>query len=99
MFSYYRVWPDGTVQKSHEKPYSWKSDDFTYVDADSEEEAIRIALGEYVKDEDRLVSITEKEYLSLLEDSRMLSILKAHGVDNWNGYAEAYKEFLHGKDF
>lgn len=52
-----------------------------------------------MEDEDRLVSITEKEYLSLLEDSRMLSILEAHGVDNWNGYAEAYKEFLHGKDF
>ena len=50
-------------------------------------------------DEDELVSISRKEYVSLLEEARMLSILEAHGVDNWNGYHEAYKEFVAGKDF
>ena len=40
--SEYRVWPDYTVQESCCRPYSWMSDDFTYIDADSEEEAVRI---------------------------------------------------------
>lgn len=35
----YRVWPDGTVQEGSESPYAWKSDDFAYVDAVTEEQA------------------------------------------------------------
>lgn len=41
MFTY-RVWPDGTVQECCEEPYSWMSDDYIYIDADSEEEALQI---------------------------------------------------------
>lgn len=37
----YRVWPDYTVQESCYAPYLWMSDDFTYIDADSEEEAVK----------------------------------------------------------
>lgn len=37
---FYRVWPDGTVQDSEDRPYEWKSDDYLMVEADSEEEAL-----------------------------------------------------------
>ena len=36
----YRVWPDGTVQEGAESPYAWMSDDFEYVDATDEEQAV-----------------------------------------------------------
>lgn len=36
----YRVWPDYTVQESCCKPYPWMSDDYVYIDADDEQEAI-----------------------------------------------------------
>jgi hypothetical protein len=39
--------------------------------------------------EEETVTITLKEYESLLEDSRWLSCLEAAGVDNWNGYDHA----------
>lgn len=45
MFTY-RIWPDGTIQESHEAPYSWMSDDYIYIDADSEEEALASYFGE-----------------------------------------------------
>ena len=32
------------------------------------------------------VTISKKEYESLLEDSEKLSALEAAGVDNWEGY-------------
>lgn len=35
------------------------------------------------------VTITKKEYNSLLEDAAFLSALQAMGVDNWQGYDEA----------
>ena len=37
----YRVWPDGTVQslEDREAPYSWMSDDFLIISAQSEEDA------------------------------------------------------------
>lgn len=35
----YRVWPDGTVQEAWEPPYSWKSDDYEYVEAMGPEDA------------------------------------------------------------
>jgi hypothetical protein len=35
----YRVWPDGTVQEAWESPYSWMSDDYEYVEAESPEQA------------------------------------------------------------
>lgn len=42
MFTY-RVWPDYTIQESDERPYQWMSDDYILIDADSEEEALKIA--------------------------------------------------------
>ena len=41
MMDAYRVWPDGTVQDAEDTPYSWMSDDYTVVNAESEESAIR----------------------------------------------------------
>ena len=41
MMGAYRVWPDGTVQDAEDTPYSWMSDDYTVVNAESEESAIR----------------------------------------------------------
>lgn len=34
-----------------------------------------------------LITITQKEYLDLLEDSKQLAHLAACGVDNWDGYS------------
>lgn len=40
--------------------------------------------------EDRdTVTISKVEYYELLHDAEFLEILKAHGVDNWEGYGEA----------
>lgn len=41
MFTY-RIWPDYTIQDGDEQPYDWKSDDWMYIDADSEEDAIKL---------------------------------------------------------
>ena len=35
----------------------------------------------------KLVTITEKEYRKLLDDSRQLKWLEQNGVDNWQGYS------------
>ena len=40
----YRVWPDGTAQRTEFTPYSHMSDDFTIVYATTAEKAIRKAL-------------------------------------------------------
>ncbi len=37
------------------------------------------------------VTITKKEYDSLVEDSDFLNALQGAGVDNWEGYSEALK--------
>jgi len=43
------------------------------------------------------VTITQKEYDSLLEDSKILQALYAGGVDNWQWYDESLKD-LYGGD-
>lgn len=40
-----------------------------------------------------MVTITQKEYNSLVEDSEFLQALREAGVDNWEGYSMAF-EFL-----
>ena len=35
------------------------------------------------------ITISKKEYESLLQDSKKLSALEGAGVDNWQGYDEA----------
>lgn len=43
----YRVWPDYTVQESNEIPYTFLSDDFVLIDADSEKEALEFYMEIY----------------------------------------------------
>lgn len=35
---------------------------------------------------DKVITITQSEYDSLVEDSEFLQNLRAAGVDNWDGY-------------
>jgi hypothetical protein len=39
----YRVWPNGTVQEASSDPYPFMSDDYEYVWADDEEQALLVA--------------------------------------------------------
>lgn len=39
------------------------------------------------------ITITKKEYNSLLEDSKWLQALEGAGVDNWQGYDYAKELF------
>lgn len=39
---------------------------------------------------EKTVTITEAEYNQLLKDSEWLSCLEEAGVDNWEGYDEAF---------
>jgi hypothetical protein len=49
---------------------------------------------------EKMVTISEKEYLKLKERSAWLGYLEAAGVDNWDGYSYAYdiKLEAEGKD-
>lgn len=38
------------------------------------------------------VTLSKDEYQSLYEDSEFLHRLRAAGVDNWEGYSEAFDE-------
>lgn len=44
------------------------------------------------------VTIPQAEYDSLLEDSKILDLLRSHGVDNWNGWDYAMEEFNEEND-
>lgn len=48
--------------------------------------------------ENELITITRKEYESLLDDSRKLGCLEDAGVDNWTFYDEAMKEYYSDED-
>ena len=37
------------------------------------------------------VKITAEEYEQLLSDSQLLDALRAAGVDNWDGYEQAFE--------
>jgi hypothetical protein len=41
--------------------------------------------------DEKTVTISKEEYESLLEDSQFLAALRAAGVDNWDGYSEAFE--------
>lgn len=43
--------------------------------------------------DEKTVTISQKEYESLKEDSRKLLCLESAGVDNWGGYDFAMEEF------
>lgn len=47
---------------------------------------------------DETVTITKKEYDSLLDDSRLLQCLQNAGVDNWDGYSYAMEEFYEDEE-
>ena len=38
------------------------------------------------------VSISQKQYAEFMKDSALLEALAAAGVDNWEGYDEAYAQ-------
>ena len=40
------------------------------------------------------ITITVEEHERLLWDSDFLETLESHGVDNWEGYANAYTEMM-----
>lgn len=40
-----------------------------------------------------MITISKKEYESLLKDRAFLNTLTGNGVDNWSGYANAVEEF------
>lgn len=42
--------------------------------------------------EEKMITITEKEYDRLIDDSAFLGCLFAGGVDNWEGYELALEE-------
>lgn len=42
------------------------------------------------KKQEKMITIAESEYNQLCRDSQWLAALEAAGVDNWDGYEEAY---------
>ena len=51
-----------------------------------------------VKNSNGTVTINEDYFEELLNDSSFLSILEAHGVDNWDGYGYAQEEFYQDEE-
>lgn len=43
----FRIWPDYMIQEYDELPYVWKSDDYTILEAENEEEAIELYKEKY----------------------------------------------------
>ena len=44
------------------------------------------------------VTINEDYFEELLNNSLFLSMLEAHGVDNWDGYGDAQEEFYQDEE-
>ena len=44
------------------------------------------------------VEISKREYEDLLDSARLLRCLESSGVDNWEWYDEAMKEYHLGED-
>ena len=42
---------------------------------------------------ENVVILSEKEYIQLMKDSKLLEILYGHHVDNWEGWDFAMEEF------
>ncbi len=51
-----------------------------------------------VKNSNGTVTINEDYFQELINDSLFLSILEAHGVDNWDGYGYAQEEFYQDEE-
>jgi hypothetical protein len=47
---------------------------------------------------EEMVTITKKEYDKLLDDSHLLSCLRAAGVDNWDGWDNAIDLYNDGEE-
>ena len=45
----------------------------------------------WVNNMEETITISKKEYESLLEDQKLLQALQDYGVDNWTGYDGAIK--------
>ena len=48
-------------------------------------------------DEPNVVTISQTQYLELLDDQKLLDCLRRAGVDNWDGYDYAL-DFYHGEE-
>lgn len=46
-----------------------------------------------------MVTISKKEYDSLVEDAFLLQCLRNAGVDNWDGHDHALREYYNVVDF
>ena len=44
------------------------------------------------------VTISKEKYDQLIEDSTFLNALRAMGVDNWEGYSEAYRMVIEDEE-
>lgn len=44
--------------------------------------------------DEETITITKAEYDELLSDSRFLGCLQAGGVDNWDWYGEAQRDYI-----
>ncbi len=42
----------------------------------------------------KTITISEEDYKQLKWDSEFLESLEAHGVNNWDGYGNAYTEMM-----
>jgi len=69
------------------------SDDLHYV---FDEEAAEVEENLEVIEE--MVTITKKEYESLLDSASKLTALENNGVDNWVGYGDAMTEYEEEKE-
>lgn len=57
-----------------------------------------MAISEFKAFDQQVVLITKQEYEKLLRSRKLLQCLEYTGVDNWEGYHEATKEFYNEED-
>jgi len=50
-----------------------------------------------INDEKKTVTLTQEEYGDLMKKSETLDALRAHGVDNWEGYEDAIDDISEGE--
>ena len=48
--------------------------------------------------EDKVITITQEEYDDLRDDQLKLNCLEDYGVDNWEGYDDAMREYRETKE-
>ena len=51
---------------------------------------------EKIMNEPKVITISQTQYLELLDDQKLLDALRAVGVDNWQGWDDAL-DMYHGE--